>query len=73
MISREGNNSPRDLVGWMFGTKRTIRVDELAAVLIDTAINGSKEETLQNNLGMVTRGRELRQRTLGAANQNSIL
>lgn len=51
--------SPRDFMGWMLGSKSCIRVDELAANMIDAALNGWKESTLQDNQLMVTRGREL--------------
>lgn len=51
--------SPRDLMGWMLGAKACIRVDELAANMIDAGLNGWKENTLQDNSAMVTRGREI--------------
>jgi hypothetical protein len=34
-------------------------VDELAATMIDAALNGFKESTLSDNKVMVTRGREV--------------
>lgn len=57
VVSKEGR-SPRDMMGWVLGTTKSIRVDELAAAMIDVAINGSKEDTLQDCQVMVTRGRE---------------
>lgn len=51
--------SPRDLMGWMMGSRACIRVDELAAVMIDVALNGWKENTLDDSQLMVTRGRTL--------------
>lgn len=52
------------LVDWVMGTKYTIRVDELAAVLVDAAMNGRKESTLDDTHAMVMRGREVRPRML---------
>ena len=51
--------SPRDFMGWMMGSKACIKVDELAAIMIDAALNGFKESTLSDNKVMVTRGREV--------------
>ncbi|KAF8867147.1 hypothetical protein BDZ45DRAFT_719498 [Acephala macrosclerotiorum] len=51
--------SPRDVMGWMLGTKACIRVDELAAAMIDAGLNGWKENTLKDNAAMVARGREV--------------
>jgi hypothetical protein len=51
--------SPRDFMGWMMGNKACIKVDELAATMIDAALNGFKESTLSDNKAMVTRGREV--------------
>ncbi|CZR61004.1 uncharacterized protein PAC_10900 [Phialocephala subalpina] len=51
--------SPRDVMGWMLGTKACIRVDELAATMIDAGLNGWKENTLQDNAAMVAKGREV--------------
>jgi hypothetical protein len=50
--------SPRDMFGWLLGDKRAIRVNELAAMMIDVALNGRAEETMQDNLAMVLRDRE---------------
>lgn len=58
VIQKELRN-PRDFLGWMLGSKSCIRVDELAANMIDAGSNGWKENTLQDNQLMVTRGREL--------------
>jgi hypothetical protein len=57
VTSKEGK-SPRDMLGWVLGTQKSIRVDELAAAMIDIAFHGSKEKTLQDNHALVTRGRE---------------
>ena len=51
--------SPRDFVGWMMGTKACIRVDELAATMIDAALDGWKENTWQDVHVMGVRGREI--------------
>ena len=51
--------SPRDFMGWIMGSKAWIKVDELAATMIDAALNGFKESTLSDNKVMVTRGREV--------------
>lgn len=58
VIQKELKN-PRDFMGWMLGSRACIRVDELAANMIDAGLNGWKENTLQDNKLMVTRGREL--------------
>jgi hypothetical protein len=51
--------SPRDAMGWMMGNSKTIRVNELAALMIDASMFGGwKEDTLQDNQEMVRRGRE---------------
>lgn len=49
--------SPRDMFGWMLGNKSAIRVNELAATMIDVALNGGAEETMQDNQAMILRGR----------------
>jgi hypothetical protein len=41
--------SPKDFMGWMMGSKACIKVDELAATMIDAASNGFKESTLSDN------------------------
>jgi hypothetical protein len=51
--------SPRDFMGWMMGSKACIKVDELAATMLDAALNGFKESALSDNKVMVTRGREV--------------
>jgi len=58
VVSKEGN-SMRDMVGYVAGTKKSIRVDELAVGMIDVAINGSEDETLEDNEAMVKRGRRV--------------
>lgn len=40
------------------GTSYSIKVDELAASLIDAAVNGSEKRTWENK-DLVTRGREI--------------
>jgi hypothetical protein len=57
VVSKEGR-SPRDMFGWVLGSKNSIRVDELAAAMINIALNGSTEDTLQDCQAMVTRGRD---------------
>jgi hypothetical protein len=44
--------SPRDMLGWALGSQRAVRVNELSALMIDLALNGSPEETMQDNLAM---------------------
>ncbi|PMD48414.1 hypothetical protein L207DRAFT_627146 [Hyaloscypha variabilis F] len=51
--------SPRDIMGWMMGMKACIRVDELAATMIDAALNGWRENTLKDVQAMGIRGREI--------------
>jgi hypothetical protein len=51
--------SPRDFMGWMMGTKSCLRVNELAAVMIDAALNGWKENTMQDVQTMGVKGREI--------------
>lgn len=58
VIQKELKN-PRDFMGWMLGAKACIRVDELAAVMIDAALNGWNEDTLQDNAAMVAKGRRI--------------
>ena len=58
VTSKDGSRL-RDYVGWIFSRFGVIRVDELAASLIELAMNGSDEETLQNNQDMVDRGRQM--------------
>ena len=57
VVSKEGR-SPRDMLGWVLGSSKSIGVDELAAAMIDVAINGSEEDTLKDCRAVVTRGRE---------------
>jgi hypothetical protein len=54
-------SSPRDVMGWILGEKNTIRVHELAAIMIDKAISGWREKTntLENCEEMGRRGREI--------------
>jgi hypothetical protein len=47
--------SPRDFMGWVMGTKACLRVDELTAAMIDAALNGWKENTLQDVQAMGVR------------------
>jgi len=42
----------------MLGSSKSIRVDELAAFMIDAAMNGREESTIQDNEAMVKKGRE---------------
>jgi hypothetical protein len=57
VVSKEGR-SPRDMLGWVLGSKSSIRVDELAAAMIDVASKASSEDTLQDCQALVMRGRE---------------
>ncbi|KAH7323710.1 hypothetical protein BKA65DRAFT_73476 [Rhexocercosporidium sp. MPI-PUGE-AT-0058] len=57
VTSKEGR-SPRDIVGWMMGSKASISLDEIAAVLIDSTLNGWEEDTLEDNEIMVRKGRQ---------------
>jgi hypothetical protein len=41
------------------GTKSCLRVDELAATMIDAALSGWKENTLQDVQTMGAKGREI--------------
>ena len=52
-------SSPRDMFGWMLGANKSIRVDELAAFMIDAAMNGREESTIQDNEAVVKKGREV--------------
>jgi hypothetical protein len=58
-VIQKDMKSPRDFMGWMMGSKACIKVDELAAIMIDAALNGFKESTLSDNKVMVTMGREV--------------
>lgn len=58
VVQKELRN-PRDFIGWMLGNKACIRVDELAATMVDAGLNGWKENTLQDNQAMVVKGRAL--------------
>lgn len=51
--------TPRDLMGLMMGTKACIRVDELAATMIDAAIHGWEESTMEDVQAMGVKGREV--------------
>ena len=57
VVSKEGR-SPRDMLGWVLGSNKSIGVDELAAAMIDVAINGSEEDTLTDCRAVAARGRE---------------
>ncbi|TVY34824.1 hypothetical protein LSUB1_G004715 [Lachnellula subtilissima] len=54
--------SPRDAFGWIMGNKRCIQVDELAAAMIDVALNGSKDDTLSDAEALVALGRAVLER-----------
>jgi hypothetical protein len=53
------SSSPRDMFGWVLGANKSIRVDELAAFMIDAAMNGREESTIQDNEAMVNKGEEV--------------
>ena len=55
--------SPRNFMCWMMGTKSCLRVDELAATMIDAALNGWKENTMQNIQTISGKGRGIRGRS----------
>jgi hypothetical protein len=55
-VIKKDITSPRDAFGWMMGNKACIRVDELAALMIDAALNGSKDVTLSDVEAMVATG-----------------
>lgn len=46
-------------MGWMIGTKRWIRADELVAVMIDAPFNGWKESIMSDTQAMVKRARQV--------------
>ncbi len=48
----------RDTVGWLIGSSKAIRKEELSGALIDVALTGWKEDTWTDNQAMVTKGRE---------------
>ncbi|KAH6678659.1 hypothetical protein B0J14DRAFT_535209 [Halenospora varia] len=52
--------SPRDIIDWLAGDQYTIRVNELAAFMIDAAINGWEEgeDTVSSVKAMILKGRE---------------
>lgn len=53
--------SPRDLVGWLTGDKSSIKVDELAAAMIDAAVSGWGDDvamTWGDNKMVVDNGRK---------------
>jgi len=56
VMSKEGN-SMRDMVGYAIGSKKSIKVNELVGGMIDVAMHGSTEETLEDNEAMAVRGR----------------
>jgi hypothetical protein len=47
------------MFGWVLGANKSIRVDELAAFMIDAAMNGREESTIQDNEAMVKKGEEV--------------
>lgn len=51
--------SPRDFMGWMMWSKACVRVDELAATMVDAVLNGWKENTLTDVQAMGLKGREV--------------
>lgn len=56
-VIKKDITSPRDVFGWVMGSKSSIRVDELAAAMIDVAMNGSKDATLSDVEALVALGR----------------
>jgi hypothetical protein len=64
-VITESGMSPRDMLGWALGSQRAIRVNDLSALMIDLALNGSPEETMQDNLAMVLRGGDVLGKTQG--------
>jgi len=63
-IAKPGPVLPRKglgLVGWLLGTSLSIRVSELAAAMIDTAIQGNDSQVILN-VALVTKGRALIQK-----------
>ena len=50
------------LLGCVFGSNLSIRIDELAATMVDVAMNGSEDPILLNR-DIVLKGRELLRRT----------
>lgn len=59
---RNETRTPRDLMGWVLGNNACIRTDELAATMVDAAMNGSEELTMSDCSRMVLKGREVLQR-----------
>lgn len=55
VLSKDGG-----LMGAVMGALPSVRVDALASVLIDTAMNGSKLETFENK-DLLFRAKELKQ------------
>lgn len=51
-------NKERGIKNWAMGFVPSVRVDELAAALVDTAVNGTEQQTVENS-ELRTRGREL--------------
>jgi hypothetical protein len=61
LIVKPAGVLPKDsngLLTCVMGSDLSIRVDELAASMIDTVLNGSMEQ-VQSNREMVTKGRKL--------------
>jgi len=63
VMSKEGHEM-RDMIGYAAGSKKAIRINELALGLVDVAAHGSAEETLQNE-AMVMRGQRVLKATIG--------
>ena len=49
------------MLGWTLGSTKAIRMNALAATMIDAALNGFEEDTMQHNNAMVKREREVLQ------------
>jgi len=49
----------RNVMGWMMGSKKTIRIDDLAAVTVDAAVKGFEEDTMSDCQAMIRKGRNL--------------
>lgn len=60
-IIKKDGRSPGDMLGWTLGSTKAIRMNALAATMIDAALNGFEEDTMQHNNAMVKREREVLQ------------
>jgi len=58
-VITEDGLSPRDLMGWMLGNKKSIKVNELASGMIQYALYEDFEGTIQDNEDLVVKGRRL--------------